>query len=106
MLHRKAGSVPAGRSHRTNCLSMALQAGLTWFSGPMIISIGDITARCPRCQGSEFEALTAGPLRLASELECSGCGERVRYLALLDQIGEEAMRRANEAIDALKKKKK
>jgi hypothetical protein len=28
----------------------------------------------------------------------------VRYLALLDQIGEEAMRRANQAIDELKKR--
>ena len=72
----------------------------------MIISIGDITARCPRCEGAEFEPLSGGPLRLASELKCSACGATVRYLALLDQIGEEAMRRANEAIEALKKRKK
>ena len=31
-------------------------------------------------------------------------GEKVKYLLLLDQIGEEAMRRANQAIDELKKK--
>jgi hypothetical protein len=72
----------------------------------MIISIGDITARCPRCEGAEFEPLTEGPLRLASEFKCNACGARVRYLALLDQIGEEAMRRANDAIEALKNRKK
>jgi DNA-directed RNA polymerase subunit RPC12/RpoP len=72
----------------------------------MIISIGDITAQCPRCGGGEFEPLSPGPLRLASEYRCSGCGTKVKYLSLLDQIGEEAMRRANDAIDALKKKKK
>jgi hypothetical protein len=70
----------------------------------MIIRIGDITATCPQCGGTELEPLSAGPLRLASELKCSACGNKVKYLALLDQIGEEAMRRANEAIDALKKR--
>lgn len=69
----------------------------------MIIQIHDITAACPRCGGSQFEPLTAGPLRLPSELRCSGCGTTLRYLALLDQIGEEAMRRANRAIEQLKK---
>jgi hypothetical protein len=70
----------------------------------MIIRIGDITATCPQCGGAEFEPLSAGPLRLASELKCSGCGATVKYLALLDEIGEEAMRRANRAIDELKKR--
>jgi hypothetical protein len=72
----------------------------------MLISIGDITAKCPRCGGTDFEPLSAGSLRLASELKCTGCGARARYLALLDQIGEEAMRRANRAIEELKKRPK
>jgi len=72
----------------------------------VIIGIGDITAGCPRCGGREFEALSAEPPRLATEYRCRACGAAARYLVLLDQIGEEAMRRANEAIDALKKKKK
>ena len=61
----------------------------------MIVHIHDITAVCPRCGGAEFEPLTAGPLRLPSELRCKACGTVSRYLTLLDQIGEEAMRRAN-----------
>lgn len=72
----------------------------------MIISIGDITAHCEACHGTEFELLSPGALRLTSELRCKGCGAKSKYLGLLDQIGEEAMRRANEAIDELKKKKK
>jgi hypothetical protein len=72
----------------------------------MFIRIGDITAACVRCGGTDFEPLGAGPLRLASELQCAGCGTRVKYLALLDQIGEEAMRRANKAIEELKKRPK
>lgn len=72
----------------------------------MNIRIGDITARCERCRGSDFEVLSPGAVRLTSELRCTGCGTKLKYLALLDQIGEEAMRRANEAIEGLKKKKK
>jgi len=70
----------------------------------MLVAIGDITAQCARCGGNDFEPLSAAPLRLASELKCTGCGAQVKYLALLDQIGEEAMRRANKAIDELKKR--
>jgi hypothetical protein len=70
----------------------------------MIVRIGDITASCVQCGGAEFEPLSGGPMRLASELKCSACGANVKYLALLDQIGEEAMRRANKAIDELKRR--
>ena len=72
----------------------------------MLINIGDITAACVRCGGTDFEPLSAGPLRLVTELKCAGCGAKVKYLALLDQIGEEAMRRANKAIEELKKRPK
>jgi hypothetical protein len=70
----------------------------------MIIRIGDITATCPQCGGAQFDQLSPGPLRLTSELQCSTCPTKVKYLALLDQIGEEAMRRANKAIDELKRR--
>ena len=72
----------------------------------MEIRIGDIVASCERCGAKDFAQLVPGPLRLASDLRCGGCGTTVKYLALLDQIGEEAMRRANEAIDDLKKRPK
>ena len=72
---------------------------------PMIVRIHDITAACPRCGGIEFEPLAPAPLQLPSELRCAGCGTATRYLALLDQIGEEAMRRANRAIEGLKKQR-
>ena len=70
----------------------------------MQVTVGDITARCKGCGGSDFESPSAGALRLSTELKCAKCGERARYLSLLDQIGEEAMRRANQAIDELKKR--
>ena len=72
----------------------------------MQISIGDIGAACTRCGGREFKPLSPGTLRLATVLECTRCSAKVKYLALLDQIGEEAMRRANKAIEELKKRPK
>lgn len=69
----------------------------------MHVSVGDITASCPKCEGTDFESAPGGALRLTSELKCAGCGAKHKYLVLLDQIGEEAMRRAENAIDALKK---
>ena len=71
----------------------------------MIVSIRDIQAWCVWCGGSEFDPLTPGPLRLATDLKCTACGARFTYLQLLDQIGEEAIRRANRAMDDLKKRK-
>ena len=70
----------------------------------MEINIGDITAICGRCGGKDFLPLSGGPLRLATELKCTSCTNKVKYLVLLDQIGEEAMRRANKAIDELKRR--
>jgi hypothetical protein len=69
----------------------------------VVIRIGEISAQCALCGGTEFEPLSPGALQLATELKCAACGEKARYLALLDRIGEEAMRRANEAIEKLKK---
>jgi hypothetical protein len=70
----------------------------------MIVSIGDIAAGCVACGSGEFEPLSAEPLRLASNLKCSACGAGYTYLQLIDQIGEEAMRRANNGLDELPKK--
>jgi transcription elongation factor Elf1 len=69
----------------------------------MNVSIRDITAWCAWCGGKDFVQLSAEQLRLASELKCGACGARYTYLQLLDQIGEEAIRRANKAIDDLKR---
>jgi hypothetical protein len=70
----------------------------------VLIRVGEILATCARCGGMDFEPLSKGELLHTSELRCAGCGNKERYLALLDQIGEEAMTRANKAIEELKKR--
>jgi hypothetical protein len=69
----------------------------------MIVSIRDVSARCAGCGGTDFKQQESGALRLASVLTCTACGRETTYRELLDSIGEEAMRRANEAFAKLKK---
>jgi hypothetical protein len=71
--------------------------------GAMQVSVGDITARCKECGGTEFKTLGVGSLRLTSRLVCIKCERVTTYLDLLDLIGEEAMRRANDSLAKLKK---
>jgi hypothetical protein len=71
--------------------------------GGMLVGIGDISARCKGCGGNDFKVLSAGALRLTSILACTACGRQTSYLDLLDAIGEEAIRRANEALAKLRK---
>ena len=72
----------------------------------MLVAVRDIIARCRKCGTTDFKPLAAGELRLTTAMACSGCGERTTYRDLLEQIGEEAIRRANEAIDRLKHRPK
>ena len=70
----------------------------------MIVSIGDISARCKGCGGTDFKVLRPGALRLTSMMTCTACERVTTYLDLLDDIGEQAMRRANESLTKLKGK--
>ena len=72
----------------------------------MLVAVRDIGARCRRCGRTDFKPAAAGDLRLTSVLACSGCDERATYRELLEQIGEEAIRRANDAIERLKRRPK
>jgi hypothetical protein len=69
----------------------------------MIVSILDVSACCPSCGGMEFRQLDPGAVRLATRMACRKCHRSTTYRELLESIGEEAMRRANEAIAKLKK---
>ena len=69
----------------------------------MIVAIRDVAARCAGCGGTDFRQTNGGALRLATRMVCASCGRETTYRELLDSIGEEAMRRANEALAKLKK---
>jgi hypothetical protein len=69
----------------------------------MLVNVGDINARCKGCGGTEFKVLRPGALRLTSMMICAVCERVTTYLDLLDDIGEQAMSRANESLTKLKK---
>src|SRR2546421_8398323 len=55
-------------------------------------NMGELFARCARCDGSTFAAMTTGtPLRMTSELACTSCGERVVHGNLISQLAKDAV---------------
>jgi len=69
----------------------------------MMVTIRDVSARCSGCEGTDFRPLDAGALRLTTRMACTQCNQVMTYRELLESIGEQAMRRANEALAKLKK---
>jgi hypothetical protein len=72
----------------------------------MLVAVRDIAARCRSCGKTDFKPPPSGELRLTTLLACTNCGERSAYRELLEQIGEEAIKRANDAIARLKRRTK
>jgi len=68
----------------------------------MKLAVGQIEARCPGCGASDFN-LRGAELEMHSELFCVACGKATPYQALLNEIGEQAMQQANEALAKLRK---
>jgi hypothetical protein len=69
----------------------------------MIVSVGDLSARCKGCGGTDFQVADGGTVRLTSRMTCTQCGHETTYRELLESIGEEAMQRANDALENLRK---
>ena len=72
----------------------------------MLVAVRDIAAHCRKCGNTDFRPLGAAEPRLTTPMECAGCGERTTYRELLEQSGEEAIRRANESLASLKRRPK
>ena len=73
------------------------------YDGLVLVSVGDINARCKGCGGTDFKVLRPAALRLTSLMTCTGCDRVTTYFDLLNDIGEQAMSRANESLAKLKK---
>jgi hypothetical protein len=71
----------------------------------MRICVGHITARCEQCGGEEFQPVP-GESSAPLELICSGCGERTTQRALLMQVANETVRRAQAFLEASRRQRK
>jgi len=64
----------------------------------MEFKVGQITARCAKCQGSVFEELGRDSQRGQSRFSCAGCGAEVSYSELIIQIGRQSASRARQRL--------
>ena len=68
----------------------------------MRICVGHITARCDQCGCEDFQLLQAESSP-AHELVCFSCGARTTRRALLMQIADDTVKRAQTFIEISKK---
>jgi hypothetical protein len=64
----------------------------------MEFRVGNIRAKCPGCEGTDFvppPAERSGPFM---KYACAGCGGSWTYARLIGQIGRETVRRKNERL--------
>lgn len=71
------------------------------------VRVADIVAHCPECGETRFRRRTRagdGGERGDTIYTCISCSAKVARLDLVNQIGDEATRRARAALDSLRKK--
>ncbi len=64
--------------------------------GPLTFRMGQILARCSRCDGTEFgPAERDAPLKLTSELACRACGGKVIHGNLIAQLAQDTVQHSH-----------
>ena len=59
---------------------------------PLVFRMGELVARCARCDGAEFlPADPQAPLRLTARLACRACGEEAIHGNLIARLAEDAV---------------
>ena len=69
----------------------------------LTLSVGGVTAHCPKCGAIEFIPRAETGSGIGPTLVCTSCKTETTRRALIDQIGEEVMKRANEALEKARK---
>jgi hypothetical protein len=82
--------------------SEKLKRGGRMLDRAMRVCIGHIHARCENCGGQDFQP-SPGESSPAQELVCFSCGAQVTRRALLMQIADETVKRAQAFIELSKK---
>ncbi|HEY5896930.1 MAG TPA: hypothetical protein VIV54_05150 [Burkholderiales bacterium] len=71
---------------------------------PLTFAMGELLARCSRCDSTEFVPAAAGPLKYTSELACRQCAERVLHGKLIAQLAKDAVHQSRAMAAARKKR--
>jgi transposase-like protein len=64
----------------------------------MEFRVGNITAKCPGCSGTDFCPPPDGRSGPHMKYTCASCGSAWTYARLIGQIGRETTRRKNERL--------
>lgn len=62
----------------------------------MEFKVGQITARCVKCQGSVFEEQGRDSQRGQTKFSCAACGSEASYSDLIMQIGRQSAGRSRQ----------
>jgi hypothetical protein len=71
------------------------------------VKVGDITAQCPHCGEIRFRRRSPagdGDENPKTVYSCLSCRAAIPRLALLEQIGDEAIRRAKVSLKSMRKR--
>ena len=60
----------------------------------LVLELGELRARCARCDATEFRSLEGAELKLTGHLACTQCGEEVVHGNLLAQLAKDAVLQA------------
>ena len=66
----------------------------------MKVELHNIVAECASCHGTDFEPQSArrDPIAAQTPMACTRCGAHTSYIALLMQIGDQAIARSLETL--------
>jgi hypothetical protein len=70
------------------------------------VSMGQLAARCSRCDGTEFRAVGPGELRLTSRLACIACGEEVLHGTLITRLAKELIQHSRSMVARARRRAK
>jgi hypothetical protein len=71
----------------------------------LTLSVGGVTAHCPKCRAIEFVPHRETDGNVSPTLVCTSCKTETSRRALIDQIGDEVMKRANDALEKARKRR-
>jgi hypothetical protein len=63
------------------------------------VSVGDVTARCPKCGATEFERTFSTPSPQTDVLVCAACKAETPRAVLIGQVADEVVRQARKALE-------
>ena len=75
--------------------------------GSLKVEVHSIVADCPACRGTDFVPEQPSVRAPGSQtiMVCTNCGQRIRYIELLVQIGDKAIAHSQETLERIRQER-